>query len=112
MLRRRTAQFSRRERLNFTENRKGGPGGLQRFVRLAVACRLLKPARPPLGYGQLRYLRQIRPADSANGNVLFDVPPAHFKLRIQDEQGQRAALIDIPLSFNSETPDIPAPDRK
>jgi hypothetical protein len=58
------------------------------------------------------YLRQIRPADSANGNVLFDVPPAHFKLRIQDEEGQRAALIDIPLSFNSETPDIPTPDRK
>lgn len=55
------------------------------------------------------YLRQIKPADSAQGNLVFDVPPGHYKLRVMDEDENHAALIDIPLSFNAETPQIPAP---
>jgi hypothetical protein len=55
------------------------------------------------------YLRQIKPADSAQGNLVFDAPPAHYKLRVLDEDGNRAALIDIPLSFNAETPEPPTP---
>jgi hypothetical protein len=53
------------------------------------------------------YLRNVKPADYVRGNALFDVPPKHYKLRITDETGERAALIDIPLSFLSETPDVP-----
>jgi Domain of unknown function (DUF4352) len=55
------------------------------------------------------YLRQIKPADSAQGNLVFDAPPGHYKLRVLDEDSNRAALIDIPLSFNPEMPDMPAP---
>jgi Domain of unknown function (DUF4352) len=55
------------------------------------------------------YLRQIKPADSAQGNLVFDAPPGHYKLRVLDEDGNRAALIDIPLSFNAETPQVPIP---
>jgi Domain of unknown function (DUF4352) len=51
-------------------------------------------------------LRKIAPAESAQGNVVFDAPPRHYKLRVTDEGGDQAALIDIPLSFNSETPDL------
>lgn len=55
------------------------------------------------------YLRSVKPAESVQGNVLFDAPPRRYKLRITDETGERAALVDIPLSFTSETPDIPTP---
>jgi hypothetical protein len=56
------------------------------------------------------YLRNLKPADSAQGNLVFDAPPRHYKLRITDETGDRSALIDIPLSFSSESPEVPNPD--
>jgi hypothetical protein len=57
-------------------------------------------------------LRQVKPADSVQGYVVFDAPPAHYKLRVTDESGEKAALIDIPLSFTTETPEIPLPGEK
>jgi hypothetical protein len=54
-------------------------------------------------------LRTVHPADSLAGNLIFDVPPAHYKLRVTDDTGTNAALVDIPLSFTSETPDGPIP---
>jgi hypothetical protein len=57
-------------------------------------------------------LRDIRPAETAQGNLLFDAPPKHYKLRVTDESGERAALIDIPLSFNSESPEAITPAEK
>jgi hypothetical protein len=53
------------------------------------------------------YLRRVKPAESAQGHAVFDVPPRHYKLRIRDEDSERAGLIDIPLSFTSESPDVP-----
>ena len=53
------------------------------------------------------YLRRVKPAESAQGHALFDAPPGHYKLRVMDEDSERAALIDIPLSFTSESPDVP-----
>lgn len=50
------------------------------------------------------FVRPVKPATSIQGNVVFDVPPAHYKLRIQDETQQRVALIDIPLTFSREAP--------
>jgi hypothetical protein len=55
------------------------------------------------------YLRNVKPAESVLGNVLFDAPPRRYKLKIADESGERGALIDIPLSFSSETPEVPTP---
>jgi hypothetical protein len=57
------------------------------------------------------YLRKVKPAESAQGNLLFDAPPAHYKLRIADEDGENVAYVDIPLSFGAEvpTPEVPAP---
>jgi hypothetical protein len=53
------------------------------------------------------YLRNVKPADSAQGNALFDAPPRHYKMKIADETGEKIAYIDIPLNFVSETPDVP-----
>jgi hypothetical protein len=60
------------------------------------------------------YLRQVKPAESVQGNLLFDAPPAHYKLRITDENEEQSAYIDIPLSFGAEVPppEVPTPDEK
>ena len=60
------------------------------------------------------YLRQVRPAETAQGNLVFDAPPAHYKLRITDENEETSAYIDIPLSFGAEVPpsEVPAPEEK
>ena len=56
------------------------------------------------------YLRSIKPAESLQGNVVFDCSPRHYKMRLGDEGEQRAALVDIPLTFTAETPEIPVPE--
>lgn len=58
------------------------------------------------------YLRKVKPAESLQGNVVFDAPPKHYRLRVTDENGNKTRDIDIPLAFNSETPDMPAPPGK
>ena len=55
------------------------------------------------------YLRQAKPAESLDGNIVFDVSPRHYKLRVLDENGDHAALVDIPLNFNAESPEAPLP---
>jgi Domain of unknown function (DUF4352) len=58
------------------------------------------------------YIRQINQADTMQGNMLFDVPPRHYKLRVTDEEGQQVAMIDLPLEFTPETPDLTPPEKK
>jgi hypothetical protein len=55
------------------------------------------------------YIRQIRPAETTQGYVLFDVLPKHYKLRVSAEDGKRNAFVDIPLTFDSDAPDLSAP---
>ncbi len=55
------------------------------------------------------FLRRVRPAETLQGNALFDVPPKHYRLRVSDENDQKSEQIDIPLSFASESPTMPAP---
>ncbi len=57
------------------------------------------------------YLRRVRPADTLQGNVVFDVAPKHYLLRVTDETGAKSRDIDIPLNFSSDTPDMPAPNQ-
>lgn len=57
----------------------------------------------------LGVLRQVKPAEAAQGNIAFDAPPRHYKLRVADENEQKIAYIDIPLSFEAETPEVPIP---
>lgn len=56
------------------------------------------------------FLRQLGPSDTAQGNLLFDVPPRHYKLRVSDVDGTNTAMIDLPLDFTStQLPDLPVP---
>ncbi len=51
------------------------------------------------------FLRQIKVAEPLMGNVVFDAPARHYKLRVADENDDKFALIDIPLTFNAEIPE-------
>jgi hypothetical protein len=59
--------------------------------------------------GWIGFLRHLKPADSLQGNVVFDVPPKHYRLRVGDENSQAAEEVDIPLTFASDSPDMPTP---
>lgn len=48
----------------------------------------------------LGILRRIKPVDTERGNVLFDVAPKHYKLRVSDDSEQHTAFIDLPLNFS------------
>jgi hypothetical protein len=49
------------------------------------------------------YLRRVKPAETLQGNIVFDVSPKHYRLRVTDETGQKSRDIDIPLNFASDT---------
>ena len=55
------------------------------------------------------YLRNVKPADSVQGNALFDAPPAHYKLSSRTRTASKFALIDIPLTFGAERPNVASP---
>jgi len=58
----------------------------------------------------LGILRQVKPAEAAQGSVVFDVPPRHYKLRLTDENEQKAAFVDLPLVLTPEAPELPIPN--
>jgi len=68
------------------------------------------------------FVRKVKPADSLAGNVIFDAEPKHYRLRLLDEDGEKSALVDLPLNFNADappgpmsgggTPDLSAPPKK
>ena len=47
--------------------------------------------------------RTVAPAESEQGNALFDVQPRHYKLKVSDEDNIKFAYIDLPLNFNPES---------
>jgi hypothetical protein len=55
------------------------------------------------------FVRKAKPADSIAGNVVFDAAPKHYRLRVSDENDEKAAMIDIPLNFNADMPPVPPP---
>jgi uncharacterized protein YceK len=60
----------------------------------------------------LGILRRAKPAEAAQGDVVFDVPPRRYKLRLVDENEQKTAFVDLPLAFAPDTPDLPLPTAK
>jgi len=53
------------------------------------------------------YLRRVKPAETVQGHALFDAPPRHYKLKLLDENSDQMAYVDIPLSFTSESSEVP-----
>lgn len=59
----------------------------------------------PDGSGVNRWLgmvRRVSPGQTEEGNVLFDAPAAHYKLRFTDETEDEQIYADLPLNFVHE----------
>jgi hypothetical protein len=55
----------------------------------------------------LGFARKVRPAESTTGNIVFDVAPKHYRLRVADELDEHYALVDLPLTFDTGAPPPP-----
>lgn len=51
----------------------------------------------------LGVIRHVSPAQTERGEVLFDAPAAHYKLKLTDETDANDIYIDLPLNFLHET---------
>jgi len=56
------------------------------------------------------YLRSIKPADTLQGNLLFDCAPKHYRLKLVSEEGN-PAYVDIPLAFDADGPNVGLPTK-
>jgi len=52
--------------------------------------------------------RKVRPAESTSGNIVFDVAPKHYRLRITDQTDEDYGLVDLPLTFGDTAPPVEA----
>jgi len=51
----------------------------------------------------LGFTRKVPPAETAQGIILFDVVPGHYRLRLADDSGQdRLAYVDVPFRFEGD----------
>lgn len=53
--------------------------------------------------------RQVSPSETTQGYLLFDVPAKHYKLKLLGEEEKQTALVDVPLTFDSDVPDVTTP---
>ncbi len=53
------------------------------------------------------FVRRVRPAESAEGTIVFDVPQKRFQMRVADEE-DHFALVNIPLSLGSAPAEAPS----
>src|SRR5215469_16104823 len=54
-------------------------------------------------------LRQLHPLQTAQGYVLFDVAAKHYRLQVTGEDGKPVALVDLPLTFDADSPEVTTP---
>jgi hypothetical protein len=58
----------------------------------------------------LGVLRHIRPVETQQGRIVFDVPMGAYQLRVTDDferSEEKYALVEIPLRLETETPAAP-----
>lgn len=68
----------------------------------------------------LGVLRRVRPVETQQGRVVFDVPVSAYQLRVTDDfehVAEKYALVEIPLRLESEAPappitPVPVPQEK
>ena len=57
----------------------------------------------------LGLIRKLKPVDTIEGNILFDVEPKSYKLKLDDDTNQGPApLVELPLRFGLERPEVPS----
>jgi hypothetical protein len=85
-------------------------GGANQAVPLMVLVDAKGETHPEVTEGTeevpqwLGLLRNLAPAQTEQGNIVFDVPMGAYKLKVSDGgdiQTERTALIDIPLTMEA-----------
>jgi hypothetical protein len=57
----------------------------------------------------LGLIRKLKPVDTMEGNILFDVEPKSYKLKLDDDANQGSlAMVELPLRFGLERPQMPS----
>jgi hypothetical protein len=57
----------------------------------------------------LGVVRKVGAAQTEQGNIVFDAPAKHYRLRLTDELDEKEVSIDVPLSFiHEQIRDMPA----
>jgi len=54
-------------------------------------------------------IRKLKPADTLDGVILFDVDPKSYKLKLDDGSGASLAMVELPLQFEAGEAIIPSP---
>jgi hypothetical protein len=56
----------------------------------------------------LGMIRKVKPADTLDGNAVFDVEPKSYKLKLDDgSESGRVMMVDLPLQFDANKPAMP-----
>jgi hypothetical protein len=59
--------------------------------------------------GWLGVVRKVSAAQTEQGNVVFDAPAKHYRLRLTDELDEKEISVDVPLNFlHEQIGDVPA----
>jgi hypothetical protein len=56
----------------------------------------------------LGLIRKLKPADTLDGAILFDVDPKSYKLKLDDGSGASLAMVELPLQFEAGEAIIPS----
>jgi hypothetical protein len=56
-------------------------------------------------------IRKVKPANTLDGAIVFDVEPKSYKLKLDDGSGAAMAMVELPLQFETGEPAIPSPIR-
>jgi hypothetical protein len=56
----------------------------------------------------LGLIRKLKPVDTLEGNILFDVEPKSYKLKLDDDNQGPVSMVELPLQFGLERPSIPS----
>jgi hypothetical protein len=54
---------------------------------------------------QLGLVRTLKPADTLDGRIVFDVEPKSYKLKLDDGLG-KTALVELPLRFDASPSNV------
>jgi hypothetical protein len=56
----------------------------------------------------LGMIRRLKPADTLEGNAVFDVEPKSYKLKLDDgSESGKVVMVDLPLQFDANKPTSP-----
>jgi hypothetical protein len=56
----------------------------------------------------LGMIRKMKPAETLDGSILFDVDPKSYKLKLDDGSGGPQAMVELPLQFEAGQSSVPS----